>query len=73
MTITPLAPKERLAGEARKKYAADLAERYNSNHSIRSLMAESGRSYGFVHKLLSEAGVTFRPRGGIRHTELPEN
>ena len=32
-----------------------------------------GRSYGFVHKLLEEAGVTFRRRGGIRRTRLPKN
>ncbi|MFI0219795.1 helix-turn-helix domain-containing protein [Streptomyces lydicus] len=73
MAITPLSYGTRLVGEARTKYAAELAAHYNNNHSIRSLMAESGRSYGFVYKLLKEAGVTFRPRGGVRRTEPSEN
>ncbi|EGX61872.1 transcriptional regulator [Streptomyces zinciresistens K42] len=55
------------------EYAAELAKHYNNNASIRTLMAASGRSYGFIHKLLEEAGVTFRKRGGIRRTRLPEN
>ena len=32
--------------------------------SIRDLASETGRSYGFVHRMLSEAGVTLRGRGG---------
>ncbi|MEV7116741.1 helix-turn-helix domain-containing protein [Streptomyces anulatus] len=32
--------------------------------SIRGLMEESGRSYGYIHRRLDAAGVTFRPRGG---------
>ncbi|MBN9620404.1 MAG: transcriptional regulator, partial [Actinobacteria bacterium] len=32
--------------------------------SIRSLAAEHGRSYGFVHRLLVESGTTLRGRGG---------
>ncbi|WP_030587878.1 helix-turn-helix domain-containing protein [Streptomyces anulatus] len=73
MALTPLAPKTRLVGEARVEYAAELAKHYNNNASIRTLMAASGRSYGFVHKLLEEAGVTFRRRGGVRRTRLSEN
>ncbi|MFD7919638.1 helix-turn-helix domain-containing protein [Streptomyces sp. NPDC059740] len=73
MPLTPLAPKTPLVGEARVKYAAELAEQYNNNDSIRTLMAASGRSYGFIHKLLEEAGVTFRQRGGVRRTKLREN
>jgi len=44
--------------------AEELAGRYNQGASIRSLARESGRSYGLVQKLLREAGVEFRPRGG---------
>ncbi|MGK2309207.1 helix-turn-helix domain-containing protein [Cutibacterium sp. V947] len=54
----------RLVGEARQAMAEELAGRYNAGASIRSLARESGRSYGLVQKLLREAGVKFRPRGG---------
>ena len=32
--------------------------------SIRELAASTGRSYGFVHRILSESGATLRGRGG---------
>ena len=32
--------------------------------TIRALAESTGRSYGFVHRVLSEAGVTMRGRGG---------
>ena len=54
----------RLVGEARQAMAAELAGPYHDGASIRSLARESGRSYGLVQKLLREAGVEFRPRGG---------
>lgn len=54
----------RLVGEARQAVAEELAGRYHDGASIRSLARESGRSYGLVQKLLREAGVEFRRRGG---------
>ncbi|WCC79288.1 helix-turn-helix domain-containing protein [Cutibacterium equinum] len=54
----------RLVGQARQAMAEELAGRYNEGASIRSLARESGRSYGLVQRLLQEAGVQFRPRGG---------
>ncbi|MBK3589504.1 hypothetical protein JHN49_39970, partial [Streptomyces sp. MBT57] len=44
--------------------AADLKKKYDSGASIRALAEETGRSYGFVHRMLSESGVTLRGRGG---------
>jgi hypothetical protein len=32
--------------------------------SIRSIAADTGRSYGFVHRVLTESGATLRGRGG---------
>jgi hypothetical protein len=32
--------------------------------SIRALAAETGRSYGFVHRILTENDVDLRGRGG---------
>jgi hypothetical protein len=54
----------RITGGDRNKLAADLKRKYSSGSSIRFLAAETGRSYGFVHRMLSEAGVQLRGRGG---------
>jgi hypothetical protein len=54
----------RVTGADRVKLASDLKKRYNSGESIRSLASATGRSYGFIHRILSENGVTLRGRGG---------
>jgi predicted transcriptional regulator len=54
----------RITGGDRNKLAADLKRRYTAGASIRDLASETGRSYGFVHRMLSEAGVALRGRGG---------
>ena len=54
----------RITGGDRAKLAGDLKSRYESGASIRELAAETGRSYGFVHRILAESGVTLRGRGG---------
>lgn len=54
----------RITGGDRSKLSADLKRKYTSGSSIRSLAAETGRSYGFVHRMLSESGVQLRGRGG---------
>lgn len=54
----------RVTGEDRSKLAETLKERYTSGQSIRALAQETGRSYGFVHRMLSESGVGLRGRGG---------
>ena len=54
----------RVLGVDRRRLAAQLARRYNAGESIRSLAASTGRSYGFVHRLLTESGVALRRRSG---------
>jgi transposase len=54
----------RVTGTDRSKLAADLSKRYGAGESIRSLAASTGRSYGFIHRILTETGVTLRGRGG---------
>ncbi|MDQ1713170.1 MAG: hypothetical protein QOE45_2620 [Frankiaceae bacterium] len=54
----------RVTGAERGKLAADLRKKYDAGQSIRTLAAASGRSYGFVHRMLSESGATLRGRGG---------
>ena len=54
----------RVIGVDRSRLGTVLGKRYDSGENIRSLAASTGRSYGFVHRLLREAGVELRRRGG---------
>jgi hypothetical protein len=53
-----------VVGVARKELSRHFVKRHKAGESIRSLAASSGRSYGFTHRLLVEAGVRFRRQGG---------
>lgn len=57
---------QQLTGDDRVKISRRYKQLYDAGHSIRAICRDSGRSYGQVHKLLDEAGVTFRPRGAQR-------
>ncbi len=59
----------RITGAAREKLAADLGKKYEKGHSIRALAEGTGRSYGFVHRLLLDAEVPLRGRGGATRTK----
>jgi predicted transcriptional regulator len=59
----------RITGAERTKLAADLRKQYDKGRSIRELADSSGRSYGFVHRVLSESGATLRGRGGATRTK----
>jgi hypothetical protein len=54
----------RVTGADRSKLATDLKARYDAGESIRSLATATGRSYGFIHRILTETGVALRGRGG---------
>ncbi len=54
----------RIVGAERRQLTTELVERYTRGESIRALAESTGRSYGFVHGVLSESGVRLRPRGG---------
>ncbi len=54
----------RITGSARDKLTADLRKKYEKGQSIRALADGTGRSYGFVHRLLVDADVPLRGRGG---------
>ena len=59
----------RIIGAQRDKLAIDLKKAYDKGKSIRELADLHGRSYGFVHRVLSESGVTLRGRGGATRTK----
>ena len=54
----------RVTGTERDKLAGDLRRKYDGGQSIRALAEATGRSYGFVHRILSESGAKLRGRGG---------
>lgn len=54
----------RITGEDRTKLAGELTKKYSQGASIRALAEETGRSYGFVHRILTENEVALRSRGG---------
>jgi hypothetical protein len=62
--VTDLTKGRRVTGGDRDELASSLKQRYESGASIRDLASDTGRSYGFVHRILSEAGATLRGRGG---------
>ncbi len=64
MDVAELKKGSRVTGGDRDKMASDLKKKYTSGSSIRVLAESSGRSYGFVHRILSESGTTLRGRGG---------
>ncbi|WP_406410511.1 helix-turn-helix domain-containing protein [Streptomyces sp. NBC_01614] len=62
--MTRKSPARRLVRGPERDRVAALKARYEAGTSIRALAEEAGRSYGGVHHLLADAGVTFRSRGG---------
>jgi hypothetical protein len=60
-----------IVGAERQTLGKALAKRYKGGESLRSLVASTGRSYGFIHRVLTEQGVTFRQRGGARQRRKP--
>ncbi len=62
----------RITGAGRTDLAGSLVERYSQGESIRSIADDIGRSYGFVHGLLAESGVSMRSRGGATRGKAAE-
>jgi hypothetical protein len=61
-----IAKNKRIVGLERAQLAATVKMKYNAGESVRGIAEDIGRSYGFVHRLLEEAGAPLRPRGGSR-------
>jgi hypothetical protein len=64
LSSEPLRKGTRVTGPDRARMATDLKNRYDGGESIRALALATGRSYGFIHRILTEQGVTLRGRGG---------
>jgi len=64
--LAPTAKGRRLIGSERQALARDVVSRYTAGESIRALAEATGRSYGYIHRILTESGVQLRQRGGAR-------
>lgn len=62
--LTAIPRGTRLTGSQRELARQYVADRYRAFSSVRSIADELGRAYGTVHRLLVEAEVERRPRGG---------
>jgi predicted transcriptional regulator len=67
--MTALKKGVRITGADRTKLSAELKKAYDKGKSIRELADLHGRSYGFVHRVLSESGATLRGRGGATRSK----
>ncbi|MFV2008562.1 MULTISPECIES: helix-turn-helix domain-containing protein [unclassified Micromonospora] len=70
-----MTPRRRISGIDRYSCRNEFAQLYRAGYSIRRIARETHRSYGFVHRILNEANVTFRTRGHDRrpHTQTADH
>ena len=54
----------RIVGAERDSLTDEVRGKYEAGASIRELAEQTGRSYGFIHRLLTESDTTLRGRGG---------
>lgn len=53
--MIPIKKRKRITGDERNQLKALLRRKYERGASIRLLAEQTGRSYGFVHRILSES------------------
>jgi hypothetical protein len=57
-----------MSDDERASVGQDLLRRYEGGASIREICRETGYSIGRVRRLLEDAGVTYRRRGGANRS-----
>jgi predicted transcriptional regulator len=67
--VDKVAKGARISGADRERLTNTLRKQYEKGASLRELAEQTGRSYGFVHRMLTDAGVTLRGRGGSTRTK----
>ncbi|MFF4450165.1 helix-turn-helix domain-containing protein [Streptomyces sp. NPDC001502] len=62
-----------LSAKQRAKFTDQIVSVYTGKQqgSIRQIAAATGPSYGMIHRLLSQAGIPLRGRGGRRAATAP--
>lgn len=68
--LTPIPPGKHLTPEERAIAAYQICRAYGEFASIRIIAHDIGRSFGFVHRILTECGIPFRERGGGSRSNL---
>ena len=69
-----LAKGKRITGSERDKLAKDLKKQYQGGASIRELANETGRSYGFIHRLLCQTARSWwGDQGEVNRQALGQN
>ncbi|WP_367140705.1 MULTISPECIES: helix-turn-helix domain-containing protein [Streptomyces] len=66
MAAPSLEPGKHYDADEQQRIGAELRLLYEDGVSIRELTRSTGWSYGFIHRILLEAGATLRGRGGPR-------
>ncbi|MFI7103313.1 helix-turn-helix domain-containing protein [Streptomyces sp. NPDC050161] len=65
LRAVPVLPRRTvITGKLRDEFVETVVDAYDAGHSIRALAERSGRSYGCVHRALTESGTAMRKRGG---------
>ena len=72
VTITTPGKGRRIVAAERQTIAKDPAIRYAAGENLRSLATSTGRSYGFVHPVLTESDTQLRQHGGA-HQHKPQH
>lgn len=60
---------QRMTPQQRAVIGETLRTKYDAGQTISEIALEAHRSFGWTHKVLTEAGTVFRPRGGGSHTK----
>ncbi|MEV5279806.1 helix-turn-helix domain-containing protein [Streptomyces sp. NPDC006692] len=68
-------PGQRLTGERAERFNAYVISLYSEPErmAIRAICAKTGRSYGSIHRILTDAKVPMRNRGYQRPSGHEEN
>jgi len=59
-------PIRQISGAERERLSAEMARLYEGGADIRAIAVATGRGYGTTRRMLLEAGVALRSRGGAR-------
>ena len=62
--MATLVKSARILGTDRTRLTREISKQYANGASIRTLAGQYGRSYGFIHRLLTESDTVLRRRGG---------
>lgn len=57
---------ERLTTQQRASLGAGLRRQYEQGDTVKVIATRVGRSYGFTHQILKDAGTVMRKPGGRR-------